>query len=240
MIFYYVRHGDPIYDPDSLTPLGHRQAEAIGRRLAVYGVDRIYASTSKRAQLTAQPTCELLHKDMELLDFCNEGHAWADMTVQTESGQTLWVFQSPEHRRLFVTPELRAMGDDWYNHPALQQYPRFRPGIERIRKESDALFASLGYEHIPESGSYRVLRKNPERVALFAHQGFGLAFLSCLLDVPYPQFTTHFDLSHSSLTVIEFPDDEGEIIAPRVLTLANDAHIYKEGLPTNYNNYLRF
>ena len=29
MLFYYVRHGDPIYTPDSLTELGHRQAEAV-------------------------------------------------------------------------------------------------------------------------------------------------------------------------------------------------------------------
>ena len=33
MLFFYVRHGDPIYNPDSLTPLGQRQAEAVGKRL---------------------------------------------------------------------------------------------------------------------------------------------------------------------------------------------------------------
>lgn len=37
MLFYYIRHGDPIYDPDSLTPLGKRQAEALGKRLATHG-----------------------------------------------------------------------------------------------------------------------------------------------------------------------------------------------------------
>ena len=31
MLLLYVRHGDPIYSPDSLTPLGERQAEAVGR-----------------------------------------------------------------------------------------------------------------------------------------------------------------------------------------------------------------
>ena len=34
MLLFYLRHGDPIYSPDSLTPLGQRQAEALGRRLA--------------------------------------------------------------------------------------------------------------------------------------------------------------------------------------------------------------
>ena len=39
MILYYVRHGDPIYDPNSLTPLGMRQAEALAKRFGIYGLD---------------------------------------------------------------------------------------------------------------------------------------------------------------------------------------------------------
>ena len=42
MLLYYIRHGDPIYNPDQLTPLGKRQAEAIGKRLAIHGIDKIY------------------------------------------------------------------------------------------------------------------------------------------------------------------------------------------------------
>ena len=62
MLFFYIRHGDPIYDPDSLTALGKRQAEAVARRLALYGIDEIYASTSTRAIQTATPTSEILKK----------------------------------------------------------------------------------------------------------------------------------------------------------------------------------
>jgi len=81
MLFFYIRHGDPIYNPDSLTPLGHRQAEAVGRRLAQFGMDKIYASTSNRAIQTAQPLCELVKKDLTQLDFANENHAWQELTV---------------------------------------------------------------------------------------------------------------------------------------------------------------
>jgi broad specificity phosphatase PhoE len=52
MLFFYVRHGDPTYNPDELTPLGHRQAEAVAKRLSLYGIDKIYSSTSNRAYLT--------------------------------------------------------------------------------------------------------------------------------------------------------------------------------------------
>ena len=32
MILFYIRHGEPIYNPDQLTPHGHEQAEALGKR----------------------------------------------------------------------------------------------------------------------------------------------------------------------------------------------------------------
>ena len=235
MIFFYVRHGDPIYNPDSLTPLGERQAEAVGKRLALYGVDKIYASTSNRAILTSKPTCELLKKEAELLDFCNEGYVWEGLTV-VRNGVQKWLFHDDETRKLFTEPEVISLGTKWYEHPKFTQY---KAGVERIYNETDKLFLSLGYEHIRGTGKYKVIKPNDERIALFAHQGFGLAFLSTLLDIPYPMFTTHFDMCHSGMTAIEFKEENGFAI-PRVMTLSSDSHIYKEGLPTNYNNEIRF
>ena len=235
MIFYYVRHGDPIYDPDSLTPLGHRQAEAAGRRLSVFGLDKIYASSSTRAIQTSQPTCEMLKKEAEILDFCNEGHAWQEFSTVTKTGSRIWLFHHAESRKLFADKKVRELGHRWTEHP---EFKACQKGIDRIRRESDALFLSLGYEHIPESGMYKVVRENDERVALFAHQGFGLVFLSCLLDIPYPQFALHFDMCHSGITAIDFKNEGGYAI-PRVMMLSSDAHLYKEGLPLDYNHEIR-
>lgn len=55
MLLYIIRHGDPIYAPDSLTPKGHLQAAALAKRLAVHGLDKIFASPLVRAQQTAKP-----------------------------------------------------------------------------------------------------------------------------------------------------------------------------------------
>lgn len=238
MLFFYIRHGDPIYNPDSLTPLGHRQAEAVARRLALFGVDKIYASTSNRAILTAQPTCDILKKEAELLDFCNESHAATEFSVVSEDGKRRWASDDKRLRQLFASAPVRRLGDNWYEYPAFQDYA-FKAGIERISRETDSLFSSLGYEHIREDGLYKVLKPNNDRIALFAHAGFGLAFLSCLLDIPYPQISIHFDMCTSGITVIEFAEADGCAI-PRVLTYSGDAHLYREGLPLNYNNRLRF
>ena len=129
MIFYYIRHGDPIYNPNSLTPLGERQAEALAKRLAVYGLDKIYASTSERAILTAKPTCELLKKEMELLDFANEEHTWRELTAPRVDGKGInWLFHHPKYKELFCTKEIRDLGDRWFDHPELKEF-NFEKGI---------------------------------------------------------------------------------------------------------------
>ena len=238
MLFFYVRHGDPIYKPDSLTPLGQRQAEAVGKMLRSLRIDEIYSSTSNRAQLTAKPLSEIAKKEITLLDFANEGHAWSQLTCYSNAiGCDTWLFHAHEMKELFHTPEILSLGNAWYEHPIFKtkefKGKNYREAISRIQKGSDELFESLGYKRVAD-GKYEVIKHNNKRVALFAHQGFGLAFLSCVVGIPYPAFSTHFDITTTGVTVIEFEEINGYAY-PRILTLSSSAHLYKEGLPTRYN-----
>ena len=238
MLLFYVRHGDPIYDPDSLTPLGERQAEAVGKLLRSLRIDEVYASTSERAKLTAKPLCEIAKKELTLLDFANEGYAWRDLTCfsKARNGNT-WLFFAPEMKEVFHTPEMMALGQKWHEHPALKtdelKEKDYGAGIARIQTGTDEFLESLGYKRVSD-GKYEVVSHSDKRVAFFAHQGFGLAFLSCVVGIPYPMFCSHFDICTSGVTVIEFNDDGGYSY-PRILTLSSSAHLYREGLPTRYN-----
>ena len=235
MLLYYVRHGDPIYTPDSLTELGHTQAEALAKRLSILGFDKIYASSSNRARQTAEPTCRALGMEAEILDWCNEGYAWRDLTITTENGNKCWAFQD-QRTRLFLTGrEMRALGDAWYDHPFFEG-TAFKSGFQRVERETDSFMESLGFIHDRENNCYTVTKPVYSRVALFAHQGFGLAFLSALCDIPYPEFCTHFDIGHTGVTVIRIQGNEGEKCIPKILQLSNDSHLYKEGVSTKYQN----
>ena len=236
MLLFYLRHGDPIYSPDSLTPLGERQAEALGRRLSQLGLDEIYASSSNRAQLTAKPACELLRKDMTILDWANEHYAWQQLTLPYEGGLR-WVFQHPDYIEILASEEVRALGRRWYEHPAFAD-TKLGEGVRRVQREADAWLAGFGYRHDLDRNMYYSEGGNEKRVALFAHQGFSTAFLSCLLDIPYPQYAIHFDMQHSGMTVIHFPEAAGWVV-PKALQVSNDAHLYRAGLPTLYNNTIR-
>ena len=235
MLLYYVRHGDPIYDPDSLTPLGERQAEAVAKRLARYGLDEIYVSTSQRAKSTAKPTCEILKKEPIELDWANEVYAWRDFSVKNDRGGNSWCFQLQSYKKLFNTEEIRRLGDNWYDYPEFSE-TAFKSGMLRINDAADEFFAQQGYRHDRSEHIYISEKPNDKRIAIFAHQGFGVLFLSSILDVCMPQFVTHFDICHSSVSVIEFKDIDG-ITIPKALMLSNDSHIYAEGLPAKYNNF---
>ncbi len=233
MILYYVRHGDPVYDPDQLTELGKLQATAVAKRLALHGIDRIYSSTSTRARQTAQPLCDLLKKEAKLLDWCHEGYAWEELTLTNDKGQMTWIAADTQSKRILAREEVRKLGRDWHTYPAFAG-TRYGTGITRIQRETDAFLHSLGYRHDLENNCYYAEAPTRERVALFAHQGVGGAILSCILDIPYSVFgPTFFNMGHTGVTVISFEEKEG-IVFPEVLSFSNDSHFYREGLPTRY------
>lgn len=236
MLLFYIRHGDPVYNPDSLTELGHRQAEALSMRLAAVGLDKIYCSTSMRAQQTAAPTAQKTGLPITLLDWCNEAHVWDEFTAPVDDGRR-WFYQHDVARKVMVSPEVERMGDKWYSHEFFAQ-TNAQSGVERVRRETFAFLSALGYDKSREGNYYVARNPNQKRIALFAHEGFGMAFLSTVIGMPYPMFCTHFGLEHSSMTVIDF--DGTDFVVPCILQLSNDSHIYKQGLPTVYNNEIEF
>lgn len=238
MIFIYVRHGRPIYNPDKLTPAGHRQADAVSKRLARFGIDRIFASSSNRAIETATPTADLCGREVEILDWCNESYAWHYTARPNGRGGDSWVFQNPDYLRKFSLPEVVALGDEWYTHPLFEE-DHFAEGVETVNRHVDELFASLGYVHDRETHSYSAVRHNDDRVALFAHQGMGALFLSSVLDIPYPLFSSRFDMTFTGVTAIEFRPLRDDIVFPLVVTYDNDAHLVADGLPTEFSYRIR-
>lgn len=246
MLLFYIRHGDPVYLPDSLTELGKSQAEALVVRMKECNPDRIFSSSSNRAIMTAEPTAKALHKEIEVLDWCNEKYAGKDFMRISEDGVRRWCFHDDTMKALFASEEVRKLDKQWYEyrHPNFEDQSfaygvrSFKDGIERVQKETDAFMLEMGYEHDHERNGYIPVRPNEDRIALFAHQGFGLVFLSCLLDISYPQMSTRFDFSHSSITVIEFQGKD--FVIPKILQLSNDSHLFAKGISTDYCNCIHF
>ena len=236
MLLYYIRHADPTYQPDQLTSLGHIQAKSVAKRLARYGIDEIYASSSNRAVQTAQPLSVLIKAEINQLPWAHEDNAYRALCIgdRFTEGMSKWCYQDHTIIQLFNRPDVRALGRKWYTHPCFAEHS-FGPGIEAIQQNTDAFLKSLGYAHDLENNCFYTEKDTEKRVAFFCHEGIGTVFLSWLLDIPYPEFVTRFKMSHTGVTAIHF-NRRGNIVIPELLTYSNDSHLYADGYPTKCCN----
>ncbi len=233
MLLYVIRHADPIYNPDCLTEKGKRQAEALARRLSVNGLDKIYSSPMIRAQQTAQPTCELLGLKPEILDFVSEEIAWNNFTFpDPEIGGNLnWCFGIQTTR--YKTPEMLAMGDNWYDAEPFC-LTNIKQAYQELQQKSNEFMASHGY--VREGMNYRIERPNDDRIAVFCHQAIGTTWLAHLLAVPPVIFWSTFDVNHSGITIIEFKNNKDGYTAPKCLAVSDTSHLYADRLPLKFAN----
>ena len=72
MRIIFVRHGEPDYANDCLTPTGRAQAAAAAERLSGEGIAAIYASPCGRASETAGYTARRLGLPVTTLDYMRE------------------------------------------------------------------------------------------------------------------------------------------------------------------------
>lgn len=231
MLLYIIRHGEPIYGPDTLTPRGQAQAQALSKRFALHGLDRIYSSPMGRARETAQPTAELLGLPVEILPWTRE--IWPEFALPQPDGALRFAMEMPG--ALYRSEENRTAGDAWAQLPCLSSIEA-QKNYDKLVASSDEFLKSLGYQR--EDGIYRILRANEERVAVFCHAGFSLTWLPHLLAIPVHLFWAAFDITHSGVTLLRFDNDPSGFTAPKCLMLSDMSHIYKENLPFDYNGRL--
>ena len=79
--------------------------------------------------------------------------------------------------------QIEELGTKWYESDFFAK-TNVKNGVERIAKETFAFLLSLGYDKSPDGNYYAANNPNEKRIALFAHEGFGMAFLSALLNIP--------------------------------------------------------
>ncbi len=221
MHLYLIRHADPDYPNNTITPRGHREAEALAERLAHEGVDRVFSSPLGRAIHTAQYTAQRLGLEIEIEDWAAELGMLQLPPTDPQAGLIAW--DLPGH--------VFRDGQAWSHaglHPRIA-LPEFAAEIERVGEASDRFLAGLGYTR--EDGVYRVTRASEQRVAMFCHGGFGLAWLSHLMAVPVSLLWAGMWLAPSSVTTIRWEHRKRGIATPRCLCIGDTGHLFAAGLP---------
>jgi len=191
-----IRHGDPDYGSDSLTPLGHEQARLLAETLAGERIDELYASPMGRAQLTARYTAEAKAMPVSTLDWLHE--------LNGNYGPSLWAWNLPASE--VFRGGAKFTPDEW---PERVVYgPHMAAVAGEFHKQFDAFMASQGY--VREGQGYRTTRRDDGRtLAFFCHGGVTLTLLSHLLQIPLPVVYAQFGCDPTNRTTLRFEAADG-------------------------------
>ena len=225
MRLVFVRHGEPDYAHDCLTPLGILQAQAAAERLREEEIVRIFTSPQGRARQTAEAASEVLGIEPEVLEFMHE-ISWG-----SADGEEIFADGHPWH----VADELVRTGWDlteknWREHPFYRNN-RAAEAVRLVEEGTDRWLASLGY--VREGAYYRCVRDDDAQttVALFSHGGSSSAAMGHILNLTFPYTCAAFHLPFTGITVIRLDRHPGSLSAP-CLELAGDGrHIRNVRLP---------
>ena len=233
MLLYIVRHGDPIYETDSLTERGKLQAEAVGKRMFDAKIDRIFSSPMGRAKETADPACRLLGLEKQIEEWTHEVEDERLTPFPDGKLKSISFVQNTYFRE---NGNINLSYEDAYKCQGINQ-SQMKKKVAQIEKDGNEFLERLGYKE--ENGVYRILRKNEEKVALFCHAAFGRAWISTLLHIPFHIMWSSFAYTHTGVTVIEFANNENGFTAPRCLCYSDVSHLYAEKLDLLHDNRVK-
>ena len=232
MLLYIVRHGDPIYETDTLTDRGRLQAEAVGKRIFDSKIDRIFSSPMGRAMETAEPACRLLGLEKSIEEWTHEIQDERLTDFPDGEWKSISLLQNTYYRE---NGNIDLPYERTYECTGIER-SQMKSAVEYIEKNGKDFLERLGYRE--ENGIYRILRPNEEKVALFCHAAFARAWLSVLLHIPLHIMWASFDYTHTGVTVLEFKNNPNGITAPKCLCFSDMSHLYSEKLDMCHNNYV--
>ena len=223
-----IRHGDPDYENDTLTPKGRREAQYLAERLQKTAMDEIYISPLGRAKHTAEPTLSRCDKKATELEWLRE-------------------FEAPIHRPDKPEGELSIpwdwMPSDWSVYPEFYDYdkwmthPLMRSGnvgaeYQRVTGCFEKFLALHGYEK--NGNIFRVSRSNNDTILFFCHYGISVVLISFLLHIS-PMILWHgLIAAPTSVTILATEERKKGYAGFRMNTYGDTTHLDVNNEPRSF------
>ena len=217
-----IRHGDPDYEHDSLTPQGWKEAELLSERLAKLAISACYVSPLGRAKDTASFTLKKLGCTATECEWLREFFVPISRPDVTDRKKISWDWLPQD----WLAEEDFFRRDLRMDQKILRE-AGMREEYTRVTKEFDALLARHGYER--EGEYYRAVRPNRDTVALFCHFGLECVLLSHLMHVSPMILWHHLCAAPSSVTTIYTEERRQGIANFRVSSFGDTSHLYAGG-----------
>lgn len=221
-----IRHGDPDYVRDDLTPKGEKEAALLAARAAEWKVDDVYVSPLGRARATARPCLEKWNKQATVLDWAQE---FCYLVPDGKGGMRIpWDYYPHE----WAEKEGNFRKNEWVDE---QDKLPSREKYQWVCSSLDELLRGYGLER---KGNYYAVREHCDKTAVvFCHFGISMIFLSHLLNISAQALLHGFFLPPTSVTVLNTEERlEGEAFF-RVERLGDTCHLKEGGEKISESGY---
>ena len=189
-----IRHGDPDYARDDLTPRGVEEARQLAVGLRDVPVDEAYVSPLGRAQATCAFTAQEKHLTPVVLDWLRE---------RGIKRGPVYLWEAPGD--LFLGAKVLPTQNDWFQSGGAM--PEGEAQFARVRAGFDVLLGSHGYRR--ERYGYRVVQPSDKRIALFCHKGVILTLLADILHWALPMVFVSLHIHPTGVTRLEMVEQDG-------------------------------
>lgn len=189
-----IRHADPDYANDSLTPKGVQEAQRLAEGLTDVHIDEIYVSPLGRAAQTCAFTAGATRTTPVTLDWLRE---------RGIKRGPVYLWEAPGE--VFLGAEELATQNDWYLPGGAM--PEGDEQFRRVRAGFDALLRSYGY--VRERHRYRVTQHSDACIALFSHKGVIMTLLSDVLHWAMPMVFVSLHIHPTGVTRLQMVEEDG-------------------------------
>lgn len=213
-----VRHGDPDYSIDSLTPVGWKEAELLADRLCQLDVKAFYCSPLGRARDTASLTLQRLSREAVVLPWLQEFPPKVRKPNRdTDSVAWDWLPQD-------WTADPRFFDLHQWTQPDVFSKANVEQEAKLVADGLDALLAKHGY--IRQGNCYRAEQANEDTIVLFCHFGVSCVILGHLLHIS-PMLLWHGTCAApTSVTSVVTEERRKGIAHFRMNAFGDTSHLY--------------
>ena len=216
-----VRHGDPDYQRDSLTPKGWREARLLWQRLSALPIDYFYVSPLGRAQDTASCTLDLVSATATTCDWLREFMPPLVQRPDRAPGEKICAWDWLPGDWL-ARPHLMDR-EHWFQEPCFLE-AGVGDAYHKVTRSLDSLLKDHGYER--EGLYYRAVRPNHETLCFFCHFGVEGVLLSHLLNISPMQLWQGCVAAPSSVTTLATEERREGIAVFRMSGFGDISHLY--------------
>ena len=214
-----IRHGDPDYEHDSLTPKGWKEAEYLSERISKMDIAAFYVSPLGRARDTASLTLKKMNRTATECQWLREFAPTIQRPDVTDRRIISWDWLPQD----WTKEEDFYRRDLWYTQSAMQE-GKVKDEYDWVVTNFDALLAKHGYVRSGEN--YHVEKANTDTIVFFCHFGLECVLLSHLMNVSPMILWHHTCAAPTSVTTIYTEERRKGTAIFRVAGFGDISHLY--------------